>query len=96
MTTQAGRSTSLIGTQLPKSLKALSDQLWRDLNAIEKQIETAGKGTRRSLARVIRDASHQLGILQARGQREWRAMSKKALREVERTVRRVQRAAQKR
>jgi hypothetical protein len=88
-------ASSLLGEELPKSLKALSNQLRRDLNAIEKQIETAGKDTRRSLTRVVRDASHHLGALEARGQQEWRKMSTRARNEVERTVKRVRRAAQK-
>jgi len=88
-------ASRLLGAELPKSLKALSRQLRRDLNAIEKQIETAGKETRRSLTRVVRDASHHLGSLEARGQREWREMSARARSEVERTLRRVKRATQK-
>jgi len=88
-------ASDLLGAELPNSLKALSRQLRRDLNAIEKQIETAGKETRRSLTRVVRDASHHLGTLEARGQKEWRKMSTRARGEVERTLKRVKRATQK-
>jgi hypothetical protein len=88
-------ASDLLGEELPNSLKALSRQLRRDLNAIEKQIETAGKETRRSLTRVVRDASHHLGALEARGQKEWREMSTRARSEVERTLERVRRATQK-
>ena len=88
-------ASDLLGAELPKSLKALSSQLRRDLNAIEKQIETAGVETRRSLTRVVRDASHHLGTLEARGQKEWRKMSTRARNEVERTLKRVKRATQK-
>ena len=88
-------TADLLGEELPKSLKALSRQLRRDLNAIEKQIETARKETRRSLTRVVRDASHHLGTLEARGQKEWRKMSARARSEVERTLKRVKRATQK-
>ncbi len=95
---KAGRiaASDLLGAELPKSLKALSRQLRRDLNAIEKQIETARKETRRSLTRIVRDASHHLGTLEARGQKEWRKMSSRARNEVEHTIKRVRRAAQKR
>jgi hypothetical protein len=89
------KAADLLGEELPKSLKALSGQLRRDLNAIEKQIATARAGTRRSLTRVVRDASHQLGKLEARGQKEWRAMSTRARNEVQRTLERVRRAARK-
>jgi hypothetical protein len=88
-------ASDLLGAELPKSLRALSRQLRRDLNGIEKQIETAGKETRRSLTRVVRDASHHLGTLEARGQKEWRKMSARARSEVERTLKRVKRATQK-
>ncbi len=88
-------AADLLGDELPKSLKALSRQVRRDLNAIEKQIGTARVGTRRSLTRIMRDASHQLGALEARGQKEWRAMSTRARNEVERTVERVRKAAKK-
>jgi hypothetical protein len=83
----------LVGSELPKSLKAFGRQLRRDLNAIEKQIEIARKDARRSLARVVRDASHQLGVLEARGQREWRSLSRNAQRDVDRIVKRVRKAA---
>jgi hypothetical protein len=89
------KAAELLGEELPKSLKALSRQLRRDFNAIEKQLDTAKAGTRRSLSRVVRDASHQLGKLEARGQKEWRAMSTRARNEVQRTVKRVRRAAKK-
>ena len=82
----------LVGSELPKSLKAFGRQLRRDLNAIEKQIEIARKDARRSLARVVRDASHQLGVLEARGQREWRSLSRNAQRDVDRIVKRVREA----
>jgi hypothetical protein len=88
-------ASDVLGAELPKSLKALSRQLRRDLNAIEKQIETARKETRRSLTRVVRDASHHLGTLEARGQKEWRKMSSRARLEVERTLERVKRATRK-
>jgi hypothetical protein len=87
----SGRSgIDFVGAELPKSLKAFGRQLRRDLTALEKQIEIARKDTRRSLARIVRDASHQLGVLEARGEREWRSLSRSAKRDVERIVKRVQ------
>lgn len=85
-------AVDLVGNELPKSLKAFGRQIRRDLNAIEKQIEICGKDTRRSLARIVRDASHQLGTLEARGEREWRALSRNSKRDVEGVVRRVRKA----
>ena len=89
----ARRSTiDLVGSELPKSLKAFGRQCRRDLSSIEKQIEIAGKDTRRSLTRIVRDVSHQLGTLEARGEREWRKLSRNAKRDIERVVRRVRKA----
>ena len=65
-------ASDLLGAELPKSLKALSSQLRRDLNAIEKQIETAGVETRRSLTRVVRDASRSQSLHRRRSGRPWR------------------------
>jgi predicted transcriptional regulator len=89
------RSARTFADDLPKSLKELSRRLQRDINALEKKILTAQKDTRKKLTRTLRDASHKLGDLEARGQKEWRAMSKKARAEVDRTVKRVRRAAAK-
>jgi hypothetical protein len=85
----------LLGSQLPRSLKALTAQMRRDLGRIERQLQTAGRGTRASLARVLRDASHQLGILEARGQQEWNKRSARAQREVQKTLARMRRALPK-
>lgn len=82
----------LIGSQLPNSLKAFGRQIRRDLVTLEKQLEVCGKDTRRSLARIVRDASHQLGVLEARGEREWRALSKNAKRDIEGVVKRIRKA----
>ncbi len=87
------RSTiDLVGSELPKSLKAFGRQCRRDLSAIENQIEIAGKDTRRSLTRIVRDVSHQLGTFEARGEREWRKLSRNAKRDIERVIRRVRKA----
>lgn len=94
-TTRKG-ATALLGERLPASMSALTRQIRRDLNAIEKEIQTAGKDARRGLTRVMRDASHQLGVLETRGQKGWRTMSRKARGEVERLVKRVQQATKKR
>jgi hypothetical protein len=83
---------SFIGVDLPKSLSAFGRQLRRDLNAIEKQIEIAGKDTRRSLTRIVRDASHQLGALEAKGEREWRNRSRAAEKDIAKITKRVRKA----
>ena len=88
----AKKKASALGSELPKSLSHFGDQLRRDLNKVEKQVETAGRNARRSLTRLVRDASHQLGSLEARGQREWKKRSKQAEKDVQRIVNRVKKA----
>lgn len=88
-------AAALLGERLPASVSALTRELRKDLNSIEKEIQSAGKDARRGLTRVMRDASHQLGALEARGQKGWRTMSRKARGEVERIVKRVQQAAKR-
>ena len=56
---------------------------------------TARKEARRNLARIVRDASHQLGVLEARGEKEWKTLSARARKEVERTLGRVRRAVER-
>ena len=84
--------TDLVGDELPKSLKALGRQLRRDLSSVEKQIEVCGADTRRSLTRIVRDASHQLGALEARGEREFRSLSRTAVKELELLMKRLRKA----
>ena len=89
---RARKSTSLLGDRLPKSLKAFAKELRKDLNSIERQIESAGKDGRKRLSRVLRDVSHQLGALEARGEKEWRSMSKSVEREVEKALKSARKA----
>jgi hypothetical protein len=84
--------SSAFGSELPKSLRQFGAQIRRDLNKVEKQVESAGRNARRSLTRLVREASHQLGALEARGEREWKKRSRKAEKDIQRIVKRVKEA----
>jgi hypothetical protein len=81
-----------LATELPKSFAAFRKELNRDLTALEREVEAAGKDTRRRLTRLVREASHHLGHIEARGASEWKKLSAQATRDVERTMRRVKKA----
>lgn len=89
---KTAKKAGALGSELPKSLRHFGSQLRRDLNKLEKQVESARRNARRSLTRLVRDASHQLGSLEARGQREWKKRSKQAEKDVQRIVNRVKKA----
>ena len=86
------RTQKSLATELPKSFAAFRREFNRDLTALEREVEAAGKATRRRLTRLVREASHQLGHLEAKGSSEWKKLSNQATRDVERTVRRVKKA----
>ena len=50
----------------------------RSLSDLETKIEHKGRVARRRGARMLRQASHRLGQLEAQGEREWRKQSLRA------------------
>lgn len=86
---KAVKAADILGTALPKSLKAFSAQMRRDLNALEKLLVGSRKETRRSLGRIIRDASHQLGKFEGQGEREWKKLNTRAKKETEALIKKV-------
>jgi len=63
---------------LPQAFADYVDQAHTLLDRIEREIVKAGTRTRREAARRLREASHELGRIEARGEREWRRLSKRA------------------
>jgi Na+-translocating ferredoxin:NAD+ oxidoreductase RnfC subunit len=58
--------------ELPPNLRDYAKQVRRQLNALERQLERAVPQARRRTARLIREASHNLGAAEARGEKAWR------------------------
>jgi hypothetical protein len=63
---------------LPPSLQAFSRRMRQGLARLERTIEKGGRDARRRATRLLREASHRLGQLEARGEREWRSQSQRA------------------
>jgi hypothetical protein len=57
---------------LPKTLRDFGKQVRRNLDQLERDIERAIPVARKRTARIIRDASHELGRIEERGEVFWR------------------------
>jgi len=64
--------------ELPPTLRDFSRRMSRGLSDLEKRIEREGRVARRQGTRMLRQASHRLGQLEAQGEREWRKQSLRA------------------
>jgi hypothetical protein len=69
-TTRPKKKSSLdrLGDGLPANLREYGKQVRRQLNALERDIERAIPEARRRSAKLIREATHNLGDLVARGE----------------------------
>ena len=64
-----------IEAELPKNLRDYVTQVETQLNRLEKRIERAGTSARRQATRLLREASKQIGSLEARGEAAWRRLT---------------------
>jgi hypothetical protein len=71
---------------LPRTLQEYNDAVERMLNRLEREIEGAFPTARRRLARMLRDASRELGRLEERGERAWKRSAGVATRESQRVL----------
>jgi hypothetical protein len=60
-----------IEAELPASLRDYVGQVEGQLNRLEKRIEKAGASARKQATRLLREASKQVGSLEARGEAAW-------------------------
>lgn len=81
---------------LPPSLQAFSRRMRQGLGRLEKTIEKGGRDARRRATRLLREASHRLGELEARGEREWRSQSQRARVAAVRVLQQLERAIEPR
>ncbi len=77
---------------LPPTLDKYAREVTRDLNKLEKQIETAGKDVRRRWTRVVRDVSRMLGRLEAQGAKRFRSLTKTAQKDAQQALKRLRAA----
>ncbi len=78
--------------ELPANLQEYSRQVRRELVKLERQIETAQRDARRGWTRLLRDVSHQLGRLEAEGEKRWKKQTYPARREAVKVLKRLEKA----
>lgn len=87
---QAGAALARLERDLPANLKDFSRRVRKGLAGLEKEIERAQANPRREAARLLREASHALGRLEAEGDRRWRKLAAPARREALRLLHRLE------
>jgi len=81
-----------IQDELPANLRDYAKQVRRQLNALERQLERAIPQARRRTARLIREASHNLGVAEARGEKAWRDRAAHMTKDAQKLLRKLGRA----
>jgi hypothetical protein len=81
-------------SELPSTLRDFSRRVRRGLVRLEKRIEHDSRDARRRAARIMREASHRLGHLEAQGEREWRRQTLRARRATVVLLRRLEQAVE--
>jgi hypothetical protein len=88
---RAGAALARLEQEFP-SLREFSRQVGRRLNQIEREVERVEAVSRRRLTHVMREASHELGRLEAQGEKRWRALTTRARRDALDILKRLERA----
>jgi len=77
-----GSALSRLEKELPKSLRQLSKDVRSRLNRLEKDVEKTQARYRRQGARLLREASEELGRLEERGEKGWKQLDTAARKRV--------------
>jgi hypothetical protein len=77
---------------LPSSLRDYAAELRRRLDGLEREVTRAQLDVRRRAARLLRDASHLLGKLEAGGEAGWSRLAAPARRQLLDLLRRLETA----
>ena len=88
----ASARSALPRLELPRNLQEFRKRIETQLNTLERDVARARTETRRRAARLIREASHQLGRLEARGETGWRQLAESYRKELVRLLERLERA----
>lgn len=78
--------------ELPADLRSYTRRVRKGLTHLERQIEEAQKDARRRWARLLREVSHQLGSVEAAGEKRWREGTLKARRDAVKALHRLEKA----
>lgn len=87
-----GLGAALGRIELPPTLRDYAQQVRSRLDRLERQITQAQVDVRRRAARLLREASHQLGRLEAEGEAGWRRLATPYRRQLVDLLRRLERA----
>ena len=86
----AKRKIQRVGAELPTTLEEFSKRVRARLGKLERSIEEAEVRYRREAARVLRQASHQLGRFEAEGERRWKKLTTEARRDALAVLRKME------
>jgi DNA anti-recombination protein RmuC len=78
--------------QLPPTLRDYAKQVRQQLDRLEAEIDRAQTDVRQRAARLLREASHQLGQLEAEGEAGWRRLAEPYRRRLADLVKRLEKA----
>ena len=93
---KAKSTVQRIEEELPPELRQYARRMRQGLSRLEKQLVSAQEGARRRWAHLLREASHQLGRIEALGEREWRKRTTQARRDAVKLLRRLEKAIEPR
>jgi hypothetical protein len=88
-----GRLDAALGRiDLPPTLRDYANQVRGRLDGLERELTRASVDVRRRAARLLREASHQLGRLEAEGEAGWRRLAAPYRRQLLDLLRRLEKA----
>jgi hypothetical protein len=91
-TARARARAELSAAELPEKLGQLTARMRLQCGDLERQVDRAQARYRRQAARLLREASEEIGRLEALGQRHWRTLDTRARRRLANLVERVESA----
>lgn len=87
-----GRGSAFSRLELPPTLRAYQQQVQKRLAVLEKEIERAQTEARRQAARLLRNASRELGRIEAGGEQGWRKLAGDAQKQALRLLAQLEKA----
>jgi hypothetical protein len=73
-------------------LRDFRKQVAKQLNQLEREVEKAARPARRRAVKLLREASRELGRLEAHGERGWRQLAAPYRKELAGLVKRIEKA----
>jgi hypothetical protein len=89
---KGGSPIDRLTQELPPTLRDFRTRVERQLNALQEEVVRRSAPTRRQAAQLLRDASRQLGRLEAEGESGFRRLAENARQELVRLLSRLEKA----